>query len=128
MQLEARADGTKPPTPPSVYDDVLTPRRVVPFVAGRVFATAASAGTLHSSAVDSTHRVWTWGGGGHGACLGHGECSDEALAPGGARVVRARRMNAKMGAGTVGGGEVFATGGTEPGRAKLRLRCVPSLF
>ena len=73
-QFDARVKGSAPPVPPSVWDDVLTPRRVVPFIAGRVFATTASAGTLHSAVVDSENRVWTWGGGGHGACLGHGEC------------------------------------------------------
>jgi alpha-tubulin suppressor-like RCC1 family protein len=107
MQAEARVNGDIPPTPPSIWDDVLTPRKVVPFVQGRVFATAASAGTLHSAVVDANNQVWTWGGGGHGACLGHGECSDEALAPTGARVVRAQRMHLKMG-GSVGGGAAAA--------------------
>lgn len=63
---------------PSVWDDVPTPRLVPPFgstpldVAGRKVA----AGGLHSCVVDESGRLWTWGGGGHGACLGHGECSD----------------------------------------------------
>ena len=74
---------------------------------GGVFAVSASAGGLHSAVVDSAGKVWTWGGGGHGACLGHGECSDEALAPRGARQIRAYRMNKRMGGGVVGrvGGE-----------------------
>ncbi|GMH56388.1 hypothetical protein TL16_g02122 [Triparma laevis f. inornata] len=79
--LEALGKGQAPPTAATVWDDVLRPRLCPPFVQGRVFATSAVAGGLHSAVIDANGKVWTWGGGGHGACLGHGECSDEALAP-----------------------------------------------
>ena len=72
--MEAMSKGEKPPIPPSVWDDVMTPRKVPPFLTGGVFAVSASAGGLHSAVIDSAGKVWTWGGGGHGACLGHGEC------------------------------------------------------
>ena len=103
--LEALEKGQPVPTAASVWDDVLQPRLCPPFVAGNVFATAATAGGLHSAVIDANGKVWTWGGGGHGACLGHGECADEAVAPRGARLVKALRMNKKTRAGAAGGVE-----------------------
>ena len=101
--LEALGKGQPVPTAASVWDDVLEPRLCPPFISGSVFAMAATAGGLHSAVIDANGKVWTWGGGGHGACLGHGECADEAIAPRGARLVKALRMNKKTRAGTAGG-------------------------
>ena len=63
-QVEAMSKGEKPPIPPSVWDDVLSPRKVPPFLTGGVFAVSVSAGGLHSCVIDSAGKLWSWGGGG----------------------------------------------------------------
>lgn len=65
-------------SPLSLWDDIWIPRRV-PFFgneSSNIRVKQVSAGGIHSAAVDSNGLVYTWGGGGHGDCLGHGDINE----------------------------------------------------
>ena len=65
-------------SPLSLWDDVWIPRRL-PFFGNEstnIRIKQVSAGGIHSAAVDSNGLVYTWGGGGHGDCLGHGDINE----------------------------------------------------
>jgi alpha-tubulin suppressor-like RCC1 family protein len=75
FRSENRYDGFEETSLPSLWDDVLSPRRIQYFGPKTgVIARSISAGGIHSAAVDKQGRVFTWGGGGQGLCLGHGDC------------------------------------------------------
>ena len=83
---ESRILGLSTSIPSSVWDDVWAPRMVPPFGAKSVnayntisskeyqpiFASSVTAGGYQSAVIDSNGSLWTWGGGGNSACLGHG--------------------------------------------------------
>lgn len=62
----------------SVWDDLWIPREVSFFGNNitKVMAKNVSAGGIQSAAIDSNGLVYTWGGGGHVDCLGHGDISE----------------------------------------------------
>ena len=71
-----RYQGIEEDKPLSLWDDVWLPRPI-PHLgpeAGILIKTV-SAGGIHSAATDIKGLVYTWGGGGNNACLGHGDMS-----------------------------------------------------
>jgi len=60
--------------PPGIWDDVWLPRYLQEFgpMTGKVVI-SISAGGIHSAAIDSEGKLYTWGGGGDNHCLGHGD-------------------------------------------------------
>jgi len=107
-EMDARFKGKKHWGLESIWDDVMVPRIVPPFVGflqgegeeedrdnkkEDSYAVEVAAGGLHSATITRGGNLFTWGGGGHGACLGHGECSPAALTPFDTAGIKAMRLN-----------------------------------
>lgn len=59
----------------TLWDDVWAPRKIHFFgnADTGIQAKSVAAGGIHSAALDRNGLVYSWGGGGHGDCLGHGD-------------------------------------------------------
>jgi len=59
---------------PGIWDDIWLPRPLPEFgpMTGKLVI-SISAGGIHSAAIDSEGKLYTWGGGGDNYCLGHGD-------------------------------------------------------
>lgn len=85
----------------NIFDDIWKPRQVYPFGMQQTernhsvtpCAKTISAGGIHSAVIDLDGYIWTWGGGGEGFCLGHGEVSNKDKSYLTSAQVRWRRQN-----------------------------------
>ncbi len=73
----ARLDGFEEVRAPTLWDDIWLPRKISFFgnTESNIQAKSVCAGGIHSAVLDNNGKLYTWGGGGHGDCLGHGDVS-----------------------------------------------------